>query len=48
MALIEFKDRDVILAVKKSYNLKVKLSIDLSGGMNIIVRVNLDEALALI
>ena len=45
-AVIEGKYRDEILAAKKRYNSSVKLGLDLSGGMNIIVRANLDEALA--
>jgi len=45
-AVIEGKYRDEILAAKKRYNSSVKLGLDLSGGMNVIVRANLDEALA--
>ena len=45
-AVIEAKYRDEILAAKKRYNSSVKLGLDLSGGMNIIIRAKLDEALA--
>ena len=45
-AVIEGKYRDEILAAKKRYNSSVKLGLDLSGGMNIIVHADLDAALA--
>ena len=45
-SVIEARYRDEILAAKKRYNSSVKLGLDLSGGMNVIVRANLDEALA--
>ncbi|MBQ8679999.1 MAG: protein translocase subunit SecD [Treponema sp.] len=45
-SVIEEKYREEILDAKKRYNSSVKLGLDLSGGMNIIVRANLDEALA--
>ena len=38
--------RDGILAAKKCYQNSVKLGLDLSGGMNIIVKADLDAALA--
>ena len=39
--------RDEILKAKKFYNNSVKLGLDLSGGMNVIVRADLDAALEL-
>lgn len=45
LEVIEGKYRDVILAAKKRYESSVKLGLDLSGGMNIIVRADLDAAL---
>lgn len=45
-AVIEGKYRDEILAAKKRYNSSVKLGLDLSGGMNVIVHADLDAALA--
>lgn len=45
-SVIEGKYRDEILAAKNRYNSSVKLGLDLSGGMNIIVRADLDAALA--
>ncbi len=45
-AVIEGRYRDEILAAKKRYNSSVKLGLDLSGGMNIIVRADLEAALA--
>ena len=45
-AVIEGRYRDEILAAKKRYNSSVKLGLDLSGGMNIIVHADLDAALA--
>ncbi len=44
--VIEGKYRDQILAAKKRYESSVKLGLDLSGGMNIIVHADLDAALA--
>ncbi|BDC96370.1 MULTISPECIES: protein translocase subunit SecD [Treponema] len=44
-SVIEGKYRDEILKAKKRYNSSVKLGLDLSGGMNIIVRADLDAAL---
>ena len=44
-AVIEGKYRDEILRAKDRYNNSVKLGLDLSGGMNIIVRADLDAAL---
>ncbi len=38
--------RDEILKAKKRYQNSVKLGLDLSGGMNIIVKADLDAALA--
>ncbi|MBQ8012925.1 MAG: protein translocase subunit SecD [Treponema sp.] len=43
---IEGKYRDEILAAKKRYNSSVKLGLDLSGGMNVIVHADLEAALA--
>lgn len=44
----EFKSRyrKIILKAKKKYQNSVKLGLDLSGGMNIIVKADLDAALA--
>lgn len=44
-SVIEGKYRDKILKAKKRYNNSVKLGLDLSGGMNVIVRADLDAAL---
>ncbi len=44
--IIEGHYRDEILKAKRRYNNSVKLGLDLSGGMNIIVRADLDGALA--
>lgn len=44
--VIEGRYRDPILAAKEKYDSSVKLGLDLSGGMNIIVRADLDAALA--
>jgi len=41
---IQARYRDEILADKKSYQNSVKLGLDLSGGMNIIVKADLDTA----
>lgn len=46
MSVIEGKYRDEILKAKNRYNSSVKLGLDLSGGMNIIVRADLESALA--
>ncbi len=43
--VIEDHYRDLILKAKKRYNNSVKLGLDLSGGMNIIVRADLDAAM---
>jgi len=40
------KYRDEILKAKKYYENSVKLGLDLSGGMNVIVKADLDAALA--
>lgn len=45
-AVIEGRYRDAILKAKRRYNNSVKLGLDLSGGMNVIVRADLDAALA--
>jgi preprotein translocase subunit SecD len=45
MTVIQNKYRDEILKAKKFYNNSVKLGLDLSGGMNVIVRADLDAAL---
>lgn len=42
--IIEGQYRDKILAAKNKYNRAVKLGLDLSGGMSIIVRADLDAA----
>ena len=41
---VEAHYRDEILKAKKNYNNSVKLGLDLAGGMNIIVRADLDAA----
>lgn len=46
VAFIEGKYRKKILSDKNCYNNSVKLGLDLSGGMNIIVKADLDAALA--
>lgn len=43
--VIQAKYRDEILDAKKNYQNSVKLGLDLSGGMNIIVHADLDAAL---
>ena len=43
---VSAKFRDEILKAKKTYQSSVKLGLDLSGGMNIIVKADLDAALA--
>ena len=45
-SVVEGKYRDEILKAKNRYNNSVKLGLDLSGGMNIIVRADLEAALA--
>ena len=44
MSVITSKYRDEILKAKKFYDNSVKLGLDLSGGMNVIVRADLDAA----
>lgn len=44
--LIEGRYRTKILADKKSYQNSVKLGLDLSGGMNVIVKADLDAVVA--
>lgn len=46
LAVIESNYRNDILKAKKRYTNSVKLGLDLSGGMNIIVHADLDAALA--
>lgn len=43
--VVEAKFRNEILKAKNRYNSSVKLGLDLSGGMNIIVHADLDKAL---
>lgn len=43
-SIIEAHYRDEILAAKDTYNRAVKLGLDLSGGMSIIARADLDAA----
>jgi len=43
---IESHYRDTILEAKDRYNSSVKLGLDLSGGMSVIVKADLDAALA--
>jgi preprotein translocase subunit SecD len=45
MNVIQAKYRDDILKAKKYYDNSVKLGLDLSGGMNVIVKADLDAAL---
>ena len=45
MSAIETKYRDDILKLKNRYTNSVKLGLDLSGGMNVIVKADLDAAL---
>ena len=45
MSVIQSKYRDQILKAKRYYENSVKLGLDLSGGMNIIVKADLDKAL---
>lgn len=44
-AVVESKYRNEILKAKNRYTSSVKLGLDLSGGMNIIVHADLDKAL---
>jgi len=46
MNVIQARYRDKILKAKKQYENSVKLGLDLSGGMNVIVRADLDAAVA--
>ena len=46
LSVIESNYRDAVLAAKSRYTNSVKLGLDLSGGMNIIVHADLDAALA--
>ncbi len=46
LSVFSDKYRDEILKAKKRYQNSVKLGLDLSGGMNIIVKADLDAALA--
>ncbi|MCQ2582881.1 MAG: protein translocase subunit SecD [Treponema sp.] len=46
LQVIQGKYRDEILAAKKNYDNSVKLGLDLSGGMNVIVHADLDAAVA--
>ena len=45
MNVIQSRYRDEILKAKKYYDNSVKLGLDLSGGMNVIVKADLDAAL---
>ena len=45
MNVIQARYRDEILKAKKYYENSVKLGLDLSGGMNVIVKADLDAAL---
>ncbi len=45
MSVIQSNYRDQILKAKRYYENSVKLGLDLSGGMNIIVKADLDKAL---
>ena len=45
-SIIEEKYRDEILDAKSDYNAAVKLGLDLSGGMSIIAKADLDAAVA--
>lgn len=46
LRVVENRYRDSILAAKDKYNNSVKLGLDLSGGMSVIVRADLDAAVA--
>ncbi len=45
MDVIQSKYRDEILKAKRYYDNSVKLGLDLSGGMNVIVKADLDAAM---
>ena len=45
MTVLQTRYRDEIVKAKKYYENSVKLGLDLSGGMNIIVKADLDAAL---
>ncbi len=45
-SIVENRYRDEILEAKETYNGAVKLGLDLSGGMSIIARADLDAAVA--
>ena len=44
LTLFQDRYREAVLADKKNYQNSVKLGLDLSGGMNVIVRADLDAA----
>ncbi|MBQ4331490.1 MAG: protein translocase subunit SecD [Spirochaetaceae bacterium] len=46
LTAVEGRYRDEILKAKRLYNNSVKLGLDLSGGMSVIVKADLDAALA--
>ena len=46
MNVFQTRYREKILKAKKNYENSVKLGLDLSGGMNVIVKADLDAALA--
>ncbi|MBQ7367856.1 MAG: protein translocase subunit SecD [Spirochaetaceae bacterium] len=46
LAAVEGRYRDEILKAKRLYNNSVKLGLDLSGGMSVIVKADLDAVLA--
>lgn len=46
LAAVEGRYREEILKAKRLYNNSVKLGLDLSGGMSVIVKADLDAALA--
>lgn len=46
LQIIEDQYREEILAAKSVYNSAVKLGLDLSGGMSVTVKADLDEAIA--
>lgn len=46
LSVIENCYREEVLAAKNKYNNSVKLGLDLSGGMSVIVRADLDAAVA--
>jgi len=45
---VQARYRDTILKAKKQYQNSVKLGLDLSGGMNIIVKADLDAMLQIV